>query len=90
MASPGSFPNAQNQTFQVVVTGTSGNVSATVQPIVSNDGVNWSNYGSAIATGIGTSPQQGIGPGAQAWQYFSAYVTAISGTGASVTCTMAA
>lgn len=80
--------NPQAQTFHVVVTTQSGNGSATVQPIVSNDGQNWSAYGSAIVVASGASPAQEIGNGSQPWEHYSAYVTAISGTGASVTCTM--
>ena len=77
------------QTFHVVVTG-SGSVSATVQPLSSNDGVNWLDYGSAMAVAAGTAPQQTGANGAGVWAYYSAYVTAISGTGAAVTCTMSA
>ncbi|MDE2439740.1 MAG: hypothetical protein KGP14_01855 [Betaproteobacteria bacterium] len=81
--------NPQTQTFHAVVSGTSGNVSATIQPVVSNDGVNWLIYGSAIVIAAGATPQQGSGTGSSPWQYYSAYVTAISGTGAKVTVTMA-
>jgi hypothetical protein len=79
--------NPQTQTFHVVVTG-SGSCSATVQPVVSNDGVNWTNYGSAIVVSAGAAPVQAAANGAQPWQFFSAYVTAISGTSAQATCTM--
>ena len=82
--------NVQNQTFQAIVTTTSGNGSATVQPIVSNDGINWVNYGSAITIASAASPAQASGTGASPWQFFSAYVTAISGTGAQVKCLMGA
>lgn len=78
------------QSFQVVVTGTSGNVSATVQPIVSNDGYNWMPYGSAITVASGATPQQGSANGSGFWRYFSAYLTAITGTGATAKCVMAA
>lgn len=80
--------NTQTQAFQLTVTG-SGNVSASAQIIVSNDGVNWASYGSAIAATSGASPNLAIGSGAQPWQFFSAYITAISGTGAKATVTMA-
>ena len=76
------------QTFHCIVRGTSGSVSATVQPLCSNDGINWLNYGAAIAITSGATPQQGSAIGAGCWAYFSAYVTAISGTGANVACLM--
>lgn len=78
------------QSFHVVATATSGNVSATVQPIVSNDGVNWMSYGSAITISSGASPQQAQAAGGGFWKYMSAYVTALTGTGAVVKCVMAA
>ena len=87
--SAGQAPiNPQTQTFHAVVVGTSGNVSATVQPFVSNDGVNWTAYGSAITIVAAATPQQGISNGAQPWQYYTAVVTAITGTGAVCTVTM--
>lgn len=77
-----------NQTLHAVVAGTSGSVSATVQPVVSNDGINWIAYGSPITIASAATPQQGSAVGTAVWAFYSAYVTAISGTGASVTCTM--
>ncbi len=77
------------QSFHIVVTG-SGAVSATVQPLASNDGVNWLTYGATISVASGTAPQQAAGNGGATWAYFSAYVTAISGTGAQATCVMSA
>ena len=82
--------NPQQQAFQVVVTTSSGNGSATVQPMVSNDGVNFIAYGAALVVVAAASPAQISGSGNVPWQFFTAYVTAISGTGAAVTCTMAA
>lgn len=70
-----------NQTFQLIVTG-SGNVSATAQPIVSNDGINWTNYGSAISATAAASVSQANGTGSAPWAFYSATITAISGTGA--------
>lgn len=79
-----------NQAFHVVVTGT-GSVSATVQTIASNDGVNWFNYGTAITVASGASPQQGNSVSPQSpFAYYSAIVTAITGTNAAVKCLMAA
>ena len=87
--SAGQAPiNPQTQTFQVVATATTGNVSATVQIYASNDGVNWTVYGSAITIASGASPQQGVANGAQPWQFYTAFVSAISGTGAQVIVTM--
>ncbi|GAC1664518.1 MAG: hypothetical protein PVS3B2_00250 [Candidatus Dormibacteraceae bacterium] len=87
--SAGQAPiNPQTQTFHAVVAGTSGNVSATVQPYVSNDGVNWSAYGSAITIASGATPQQGVSNGTSPWQFYTAVVTAITGTGAVCTVTM--
>lgn len=80
--------NPQTQTFQVIVTATSGNCSGTVQVMASNDGVNWSAYGSPIAVTSGASPNIGTANGSQPWEFYTAYVTAISGTGAMVECTM--
>ena len=78
------------QSFHVIATTSSGNVTASVQPIVSNDGVNWINYGSAIAISSGASPQQAQGNGTAFWKYMSAYCSAMTGTGALVKCIMAA
>lgn len=75
-----------NVTFHVVVTGTSGNVSATVQPLVSNDGINWSTSLSAITISAGLPPQNGAATTVQNWAYYSAMITAISGTGVSCSC----
>ncbi len=87
--SAGQAPiNPQTQTFHVVATASSGNVSATVQIYASNDGVNWTAYGSAITIAAAATPQQGVSNGAQPWQYYTAFVSALTGTGALVTVTM--
>lgn len=78
------------QTFHLVITGTAGNVSGTAQVIVSNDGVNWVNYGDAIAAGSAYLTAQASFAGTQAWRYFGAYLTAISGTGAKAALKMVA
>jgi hypothetical protein len=75
-----------NQTFHVIVAG-AGSVSATVQLMVSNDSANWLSYGSPIVVSSGGAPQQGSAAGATPWAYYTAYVTAISGT-ATVSCRM--
>lgn len=83
---------AQEQTFHTKVSGV-GSVSVTIQNVVSNDGDNWLNYGDAY-TVAGTagvdSPAQGSVTGSQSWEWFGAYVTAISGTDASANLTMSA
>lgn len=68
-----------SQTYQLIVLGT-GAVSATAQIMVSNDGINWSPGPSIPASGSGTAI--GVGSGTQPWAYVTAYVTKISGTGA--------
>jgi len=87
--SAGQAPtNPQTQTFEVVATTTSGNVTATVQVYASNDGVNWVAYGSPITIASGASPQIGSGTGASPWQWYTALVSALTGTGAQCTVTM--
>ena len=93
VASPGGgagtqFNAATAQTFHAVVTGI-GNVSATINVVVSNDGVNWldSNH---ITIASAAAPQQSYLLGTNPWAYFSAYVSAISGTKAAVSLTMSA
>lgn len=75
----GSPPSVQ--AFVLLVTG-SGSVSATAQIVGSNDGVNFVNYGAAIvasaATTVSAQGQGGIVP----YQFYAAYITAISGGGA--------
>lgn len=74
--------NPQTQTFMVVATTTSGNVTATVQIYASNDGVNWVAYGSAITIASGASPQIGNANGSQPWQFYTALVSSLTGVGA--------
>ncbi len=75
--------------FVLTVTG-SGNVSATAQPVGSNDGVNFVNYGSPIVAAslqtVSSQAQVGNSP----FAYLSAFVSAISGTNASATVTVSA
>jgi len=75
------------QTYQAVANGTSGAFSATVVIEVSNDGTN------AIATPLGTivlsgtattAASDGFTTGIAPWAWVRARVTAISGTGASI------
>lgn len=60
-----------------------GALTATVQPVVSNDGVNWSNFGTAISLS-GTTFAAGNFNAQAPFTYWGAIVTAISGTGATV------
>ena len=85
----GGAVNPPTQTFQAVATTTSGNVTATVQPQGSNDGVNWVNVGSGITIASGASPQIGSEVSNATFQYYRGNVTALTGTGASVTTTLA-
>lgn len=84
----GSTTPAANQGFQLVVTGT-GSVSASAQIVVSNDGVNWTNLTPAITASAAVGTSSAIGGNSQVpYQYFGAYITAISGTNATATLTM--
>lgn len=77
---------APEQTFQLTVSGL-GAISATVQPVVSNDRINWSPYGDAVTVAGITKVSAGFG-GSQNWMFYSAYLPAISGTGAQATLAM--
>lgn len=82
----GVDPNVppQQQQFMVVVKGTSGSVSATVQVLGSNDRLTWQPYGDPVtaagAGGSGMSAWTGDAP----YQYFGAAITALSGPNATV------
>lgn len=79
-------PIGNQQTFQLIVAGVN-SVSATIQVIVSNDRVNWTNYFDPFTVSGTSKVSAGFG-GSQNWKYFSAYLTAISGTAASATLLM--
>lgn len=67
------------QTFQLTVSTPNGiPCTASAQVVVSNDNSNWSPYGDPISA---TNLVPGQFGGTQAWRHFSAYITAISGTG---------
>lgn len=94
VAAPTTGQIGQPSSYQAVtVTVTapaSAAISATVQLMVSNDAVNWSNYGTAM-TANGTGTAFTVNQSLQAsFTYWGAIVTAISGTGAAVTCFMSA
>ena len=76
-----------NRTFHCVVTGV-GAVSATILIEVSNDGVNFITPGIATVTLSGTNVAVDGTSSAAPWAFVRANVTAISGTGASVTVLM--
>ena len=82
--------NPLSQTFQLVITGSAGNVSGTVQIVVSNDGVNWQNYGDPMVAASGYLTAQAQFTGTQPWTWFGAILTAISGTNAVANLIMAA
>jgi hypothetical protein len=75
----------ESQSVQVIVQGTSGTVSATVQIFGSADGVNWSALGDPITatstTGYATNNQVMVQP----FDYYGAAITALTGPGATVT-----
>lgn len=86
----GSTTPAASQGFQLVVTG-SGPVSASAQVVVSNDGVNWTNLSPLITAPAAGGTSSAIGGNSNVpYQFFGAYITAISGTNAKATLTMCA
>jgi hypothetical protein len=81
------YKNSPKATFQATVVGT-GAVSATVTIEYSNDGTNvCSTVGGTISLSGTTSASDGFTSDAP-WKFCRANVTAISGTGATVTVTM--
>lgn len=79
-------PQPTCQAFQLLLTGI-GSCSASAQIVVSNDGENWAKYGDPVTvTGAGDGavpPQLAFVFSNSPWNWFGAYVTAISGTKAS-------
>lgn len=75
-----------NRAFQAVVSGT-GAVTATVAIYGSNDGVNWELIATIILSGTASDSDGYVS--AAPWPQLKAEVTAISGTGAAVTATVA-
>lgn len=88
----GSTTPAASQGFQLTVTAPGGvNVSAGAQIVVSNDGANWTNLGTAMSATSAAGSSSAISSNSNApYQYFAAYITAISGTGAVANVTMCA
>lgn len=79
------YKDSPKATIQATVVGT-GAVTATVVIDCSNDGTNWCSTALGTITLSGTtSSSDGFTTDAP-WKYVRARVTAISGTGATVTC----
>jgi len=74
---------ANRMTFQAFGTTTAGAGAATIKIQVSNNGANWLDLGTISLTLSTTSSSDGFAAEAP-WQFARANVTAISGTGASV------
>lgn len=82
----GPFEN-DTATFQASGATSSGAGAATVKIQVSNDGTNWIDIGEISLTLATTASSDGFAAYAP-WAYVRANITAISGTGASVTVTI--
>jgi hypothetical protein len=86
----------QSQSFVLTVTSQTqaATPSATVQLVGSNDNVNWVNYGAPLtATGTVSATANSFSAatsGTTPYRHFGAYLTAISGTGASCVLVMEA
>lgn len=84
----GGLNPATYQGFQLVVKGI-GTVSASAQIVGSNDGINWMTVGNVIVASGQNAASAGA-LGSTPFNYFSAYITAISGTNATATVTASA
>lgn len=78
------------QTFHLVVTATAGNASGTANVLGSNDGINWVAVGSAVTASSTYLVAQAAATTNVSYKYYGAYLSAISGTGASATLLMSA
>ena len=78
------YKDSPYSTFQAIVVGT-GAVTATVVFDVSNDSVNWCTTVLGTITLSGTTSSSDGFTTTAPWKYVRARVTAISGTGATVT-----
>ena len=83
----GRYKDSPYTTFQATVVGT-GAVTATVVIDVSNDGTNWVATPMGTITLSGTTSSSDGFTSSAPWKYVRARVTAISGTGATVTVVM--
>lgn len=80
-------PGTPKRTFHATGLTTAGAGSATIVVQVSNDGSNWLTLGTITLTLATTVSGDGFASDAP-WRHVRGNVTAISGTGASVTLTM--
>ena len=81
------FKDSPYASFQATVSGT-GAVTATVDIEVSNDGTNWCDTAAGTITLSGTTSATDGFTTTSPWKYVRANVTAISGTGATVSVKM--
>lgn len=82
------YKDSPHATFQATVVGT-GAVTATVDIEVSNDGTYWADTAAGTITLSGTtSHSDGFTTTSAPWKYVRANVTAVTGTGATVTVSM--
>jgi len=81
------YKDSPYSTFQATVVGT-GTVSATINIEVSLDGTNWCSTVAGTITLSGTTSATDGFTTSASWKYVRANVTAISGTGATVTVLM--
>lgn len=82
----------RTQVFTALLSGI-GSCSATVQFVASNDGINLIAYGPALtvtATNADLTPGLASQGGNQGYEWFGCYITAVSGTKASVSVQMSA
>ena len=86
-AGTGIYKDAPLSTFQATGTTTSGAGAATINIEVSNDQTNWLTLGTISLTLSTTSATDGFVANSP-WKFVRGNVTAISGTGASVSATM--
>lgn len=85
---PDDNPNSptQSQAFMMRVDGI-GACGATVQPVVSMDGKDWTNFGSAQSvsgSSVDLTPAEATFTTSAPFPYFGGYCTVISGTNAKV------
>ncbi len=85
----GSAHRSPNErSFQAVGLTTNGAGAATIKVQVSNDGTNWIDLGSPIQLTLATTASSDGFSSTGAWAFVRGNVTALSGTGASVSLIM--
>lgn len=87
-----SNPNSptQSQCFILTASATSGNVSATATIVASNDGQNWAAPASNTVSVSGAPSGSSLIVLAVPAKHFAAYLSTLTGTGATATLTMSA